>query len=295
MRVREKALVLSAVLGFCTSGAALAQFSDGFETYTLGGLVPQGGWQLWYASPPVPDNGTVINTSAHGGTQSLRLDLPGGTASGTDVVQVFSGYNTGKWVFSIWTFVPSNAGGLTNKDGYVLILNNYNGVPNPSPADHWSVQLRFRLANLTIASSKIAVTAPLIVDQWVEARVVIDIDNDAFSEYYNGTLLNGNIQWTLGASTGAGGQKNIACLDLYTDTIDGMLLDDVNLQKGCAGDLDLDADTDQADLGILLAAYGTCPGQPGYNKFAGNLDPSDPCVGQGDLGVFLADYGCDIP
>jgi hypothetical protein len=291
MRVRGK-FVLGLLCALGVSGTALAQFSDGFETYTPGPLTPQGGWALWYTGG---DDGTVVTAGAHSGTQCLRYDLPGGTAGGTDVVQVFSGLNSGKWVFSIWTFVPANAGGTGNKDGYVLILNNYNGVPNPTPADHWSVQLRFRLASLTLFSSKVAVTTPLIVDQWVECRVVIDLDNDAFSEYYNGALLNGNIQWTLGASTGAGGQKNIACLDLFTDTLDGMLVDDVNLQKGCVGDLDLDGDTDQSDLGVLLAAYGTCPGAAGYNKFAGNLDPTDPCVTQADLGIFLADYGCTTP
>ena len=60
------------------------------------------------------------------------------------------------------------------------------------------------------------------------------------------------------------------------------------------GDLDGDGDVDQADLGILLAAFGACPGDPNYNVAAGEL-AGDPCVTQADLGVLLSVFGapCD--
>jgi hypothetical protein len=51
----------------------------------------------------------------------------------------------------------------------------------------------------------------------------------------------------------------------------------------CAADLDGDGDTDQADLGVLLASYGVDDG--------GDLD-GDGDTDQADLGVLLADYGC---
>ncbi|MFG0251897.1 MAG: hypothetical protein ACF8NJ_03380 [Phycisphaerales bacterium JB038] len=51
----------------------------------------------------------------------------------------------------------------------------------------------------------------------------------------------------------------------------------------CAADLDGDGDTDQADLGVLLAAYG--------NDAGGDLD-GDGDTDQADLGILLADYGC---
>ncbi len=52
---------------------------------------------------------------------------------------------------------------------------------------------------------------------------------------------------------------------------------------GCEADLDGDGDTDQSDLGILLAAYQTTD--------AGDLD-GDGDTDQSDLGILLADYGC---
>ncbi len=51
----------------------------------------------------------------------------------------------------------------------------------------------------------------------------------------------------------------------------------------CPGDLDGDGDTDQADLGVLLAAYNLTAD--------GDLD-GDGDTDQADLGVLLADYNC---
>lgn len=61
---------------------------------------------------------------------------------------------------------------------------------------------------------------------------------------------------------------------------------------GCPGDLDGDHATGQADLGILLAAYGTCEGDPLYNPLPAGLAEPLNCVDQADLGVLLANYGC---
>ncbi|MCK4872579.1 MAG: hypothetical protein KAS72_07625 [Phycisphaerales bacterium] len=52
----------------------------------------------------------------------------------------------------------------------------------------------------------------------------------------------------------------------------------------CAGDLDGDNDVDQADLGILLGAYGVSD--------VGDLD-GDGETGQADLGILLSTYGAD--
>jgi hypothetical protein len=67
----------------------------------------------------------------------------------------------------------------------------------------------------------------------------------------------------------------------------------------CVGDIDGDGKTCQSDLGVLLATYGLCEGDPGYNP-AANLSQSQPAgcapgvqgIDQSDLGALLADYGC---
>jgi hypothetical protein len=55
--------------------------------------------------------------------------------------------------------------------------------------------------------------------------------------------------------------------------------------EGCVGDLDGDGDTDQADLGILLADWGCT------SDCVGDLD-GDGDTDQADLGILLADWGC---
>lgn len=58
---------------------------------------------------------------------------------------------------------------------------------------------------------------------------------------------------------------------------------------GCPGDINLDGQVDQADLGVVLAAYDACAGQPQYN-YKADFN-RDGCVNQADLGTLLADFG----
>ena len=60
---------------------------------------------------------------------------------------------------------------------------------------------------------------------------------------------------------------------------------DVRAYQTCRGDLDDDNDTDQSDLGLLLAAFGIDDG--------GDLDGDDD-TDQADLGILLADWGCGV-
>jgi len=68
--------------------------------------------------------------------------------------------------------------------------------------------------------------------------------------------------------------------------VDAFLVFAYDCMPACPGDLDGDGDTDQADLGILLASYGLDDG--------GDLD-GDGDTDQQDLGILLADWGCGVP
>ena len=59
---------------------------------------------------------------------------------------------------------------------------------------------------------------------------------------------------------------------------------------GWPWDPDGDGDWDQADLGIVLAAWCSHPGDPNWNERA-DLD-GDGHVGHGDLGILLSNWGC---
>jgi serine protease AprX len=58
---------------------------------------------------------------------------------------------------------------------------------------------------------------------------------------------------------------------------------------GCPGDINLDGQVDQADLGMLLSVFGTVVGQLSYNGLA-DLN-ADGAIDQGDLGIMLATFG----
>ncbi|MFG0253278.1 MAG: hypothetical protein ACF8NJ_10445 [Phycisphaerales bacterium JB038] len=65
----------------------------------------------------------------------------------------------------------------------------------------------------------------------------------------------------------------------------------VDLAHPCPGDVDLDGDVDQSDLGTLLAAYNRPSDDPLYDERA-DLD-CDGDVDQSDLGILMAAYGAD--
>ena len=63
----------------------------------------------------------------------------------------------------------------------------------------------------------------------------------------------------------------------------------MGLRVSLPGDVDDDGDVDLPDLACLLAAYGTCVGEPQYNR-AADFDLSG-CVDLYDLAVLLEHYG----
>jgi hypothetical protein len=55
------------------------------------------------------------------------------------------------------------------------------------------------------------------------------------------------------------------------------------------GDVDRDGDVDESDMGALLASWGKCEGEQGYNP---NADfKGDGCVNQSDFAILLARWG----
>lgn len=247
---------------------ASAQINDGFEAYTDGPLSPQGGWELWYSGG---SNGDVISTSAHSGSKSLRA------SAGTDLVKRFN-IAGGQWDCSFWTFVPTGA-----LDGFFIMMNQY----GDTAIDNWSVQIRFGGSDGMVESQFDGAMVPLLFDQWVEVRLEIDLDGDLVNSFYNGQPLGVNLSWTNNVS--AGGTLTIGCIDLYSQTADGLLYDDLVLAEAsapCTGDLDSDGDVDLQDLANLLAHFGG----PGGGLPTGDID-GDGDVDLQDLANLLAHFG----
>jgi hypothetical protein len=107
------------------------------------------------------------------------------------------------------------------------------------------------------------------------------------------------------SQTAAGQPVDSPCVDAGSDTAENLGLDTRTTRTDqvgdtgivdmgyhypivCVGDLDGDGDTDQSDLGILLADWGC---DDPVNGCVGDLNADDR-TDQADLGILLADWGC---
>ncbi|MEQ8316233.1 MAG: GC-type dockerin domain-anchored protein [Phycisphaerales bacterium] len=226
---------ISIALACGIAAPALAQttlINDGFEDYTAGsGVAGQGGWDLW----PGGIDALVSDAEAASGSNSFLAD-----EFETDIIYRMRDGGTpiatsGQWTFSCQTFMSSSAVG----DFYVIILNQFNDA---SPVDsNWSMQVRLGTIDLTVESQFDGNTTDLILDEWVELRAEIDLDNDTFDIYYNGVAFAEDLVWSENVS--GGGLTQIDVLDLYAPNANPTYIDDVLLVEasaGCRADLDGD-------------------------------------------------------
>jgi hypothetical protein len=111
------------------------------------------------------------------------------------------------------------------------------------------------------------------------------------------TIDGGGEMFTTGGDfelSGTIGQPDASTVPMTGGDFDltgGFWVEAVVLQP-CVGDIDGDGDTDHSDLGVLLSAWGSQPGEPNWNPNA-DLD-GDGQVGHSDLGILLADWGCGV-
>lgn len=89
------------------------------------------------------------------------------------------------------------------------------------------------------------------------------------------------------ALIGAGGDDPLGITDAGSAYVF-----DVNC-SACSGDTDGDGDVDLSDLGVLLAAFGACSGDAGYDATA-DFDANG-CIDLSDLGTLLSAYGVPCP
>ncbi|MFG0251512.1 MAG: hypothetical protein ACF8NJ_01400 [Phycisphaerales bacterium JB038] len=117
-------------------------------------------------------------------------------------------------------------------------------------------------------------------DDWPSSNVPnACVDSD------NGFYRDSALKYTMSP----GEEVLIRIASYYGNEGDDFILNvDFSGGGGIPGDVDGDGDVDQADLGLLLAAYGSCDGDPNWNPDA-DFD-GDGCIGQPDLGVLLANY-----
>ncbi|HWN83381.1 MAG TPA: hypothetical protein VNM87_14890 [Candidatus Udaeobacter sp.] len=195
---------------------ALAQWSDNFDGYANGtSLHGVGGWAGWDNNPAA--TGFVTNAQSHSAPHSVDIRPT------TDLVQQFTGVNSGIWLFNSWIFVPTGGSG----DTYLIFLNTY--VPGNVALDNWSLDLEFDQSAGVVRDldDPGTPTLPLVRGQWVQVRAIIDFTANVQQIFYGNTLFTAK-SWTEGAS--GGGVLNFAAIDLFSNGATSVFWDDLSLQ-----------------------------------------------------------------
>lgn len=207
----------SAACALITTSLATAQgpqYHDNFDNYVAGMSVDgQSTWAGW-DNTPAAGQALVVTAPAGSTPNALEIDGP------DDLVEQYSGYTTGRWVFTARQYIPT---GMTGQQ-YFILLNTYN--VGPAAPKNWSLQLFAQNGMITDADVTLGST-PILFDQWVEYKVVIDLTADTQTVWYGSTLM-GTKSWTAGAS--GGGALNIGAVDLFNNGGSVVYWDDVSIQ-----------------------------------------------------------------
>jgi len=260
--------------------------SDNFDSYAAGVFPCVGGactgpngWSVWYTGG---NPGQIASGTAQSGSNALQIN------AASDVTQAGSA-TSGQWTVRAYTYVPTGVTGT----GYMIVMHAYNGVP--TTPDAWAIQIQFNADSGAVVNyNTLATIGTLVRDQWVEARAEINLTTNTYDFYYGGTAL------LTGVTYAATGTPAIACLDLYGETINGLLYDSVSIQPAgstptCYGNCDHSTSVpflNVQDFSCFLQKYAAADA---YANCDASTTP--PILNVQDFSCFLQKYAaeCSAP
>lgn len=193
-----------------------ANWIDHFDTYLTGSQMHGvGGWKGWANDPAA--GALASATQARSAPNSVDI------VGASDLVHEYTGFGpgTGTWTYTAWMYLPSGSTGST----YFIMLNTY---ADAGPFN-WSVQVQFDNATTTVINTGTSAgTLPIVYDQWVELKVVIDLNADTQTFTYGGAVLYSG---TWSGEVSGGGAVNIAAVDLYANGASSAFYDDISLSN----------------------------------------------------------------
>lgn len=205
------------LLMLCSPSRA-ADWFDGFESYASDSTIAgQGLWETWDQEPA--SDARVSDLRAAGGGKSLRVVSENGLDA--DIVRLFQGIRTGSWRVSAKAYIPRTQQG----DLFFIVLNRYvHGGPYI-----WSVELRMNAREGVVVDEVGGGTLSLLLDQWAEIAVEINLDENTHSVFYGGLPLLLDAVYV----QGTGQDAALEAIDLYSSGSTDSYYDDVSLQRIC--------------------------------------------------------------
>ncbi len=199
------------------SASAVSILNETFESYALGDSTLQGGWVDFGGAQLT----NIVDTIANGGTQSIEFATSPGYGSDT-TLDLAAPITSGQLILSFDLFQP------TGFDGNAHIFLS-RGPTLTGTFDEGMHLFGDGTAGTFFDSG--SPTTPLLIDQWVNVSVNIDLDADTATASYGGTeIFNG--AWSNGgtAPTQFQGMNIWAAegLNVSTFNIDNLKLDTVD-------------------------------------------------------------------
>jgi alpha-galactosidase-like protein len=197
-----------------------SDFLENWDSYVVGSNVHgQGGWKGWANDP----NAGAFVDDAQSVSPSNSINIEGAS----DLIHEFSGYTSGVWTVTAQQYIPDDFAG----ENYFIFENVYSDVdPN---VISWSTQVVFRNGNVeNFDGAANPGSLPYVTGEWVELKLVIDLDLDVQTFYYGGTELYSGSWTDQFPDQGVPGILNIGSIDLFANGGSTVFYDDVSIVAG---------------------------------------------------------------
>jgi hypothetical protein len=155
-------------------------WSDDFEAYSPGNIDGQGPWVDFGGTLP----GIVSTAQANSGVQSLALTLnpadDGSYGSDVYIVALDNGtvLTSGSWALSYQMFVPSDY------EGQLHMYISQGEMPTDFRQGAWLLATEGDVLQYNFGG-----TTPLVLDEWAEVKLEVDLDTDTVTISYDGTPI----------------------------------------------------------------------------------------------------------
>lgn len=194
-------------------------FIENFDSYATNSQVAgQGGWKGWGNDNAA---GAIVS-----GAQFVSAPNSIAIAGASDLIHEFD-YASGSWTVTAKQFIPTTFSGKS----YFIFENAYSDTNMGIIS--WSTQVSFDSATNTVGNAETDAANPgsatLIKGSWVDIKLVIDLDADLQSFYYNNTLLYSGSWTNQFPSQDVPGVAKIGSIDLFANDASVIYYDDIKI------------------------------------------------------------------
>jgi len=156
---------------------------DDFDSFTPGDYIAVVGdnWTTWSNAPGGAEDAFVTDAQSSSPSNSVVVE------ENQDLVLIMDDYTTGIYSFDMKMYVPS---------GY---CGYFNLQKTSTPGQEWAFQIYYQTDGMAYADmgAAAAYSHPFNHDEWMDLKVIVDLDSDWATYYFNGAEIGG-YQWTLG-------------------------------------------------------------------------------------------------